>query len=230
MSTTLKTSKRLKDSKCKKGQLSSWPPVPYVPPMNLVTTKEVHETLKIKLPDGTVFNMSIFSQGNTKQYLAHVVAVLHLICQNGLNMQCTGSWPRLFISWTEHSRISWRLLGPILPSCQMMTWRPASWRLSRPNRCSKKPRRLTMRQLLRRMSFWGTSCPVTQRPTGIAFATRCTSGTCRALILGTRSFLAKKQKVPISWRKIPAGWETFLWKKEKTGSRRNECLNQKSFC
>jgi hypothetical protein len=41
----------------------------------------------IKLPDGTAFNMSIFSQGNTKEYLAHVVAVLCLINQKGLNMQ-----------------------------------------------------------------------------------------------------------------------------------------------
>jgi hypothetical protein len=51
----------LKDLECKKGKLSSWPPIPYVPPMDLVNTKEAPETLKIKLPDGTVFNMSIFS-------------------------------------------------------------------------------------------------------------------------------------------------------------------------
>jgi hypothetical protein len=60
MSTTLTTPKGLKDSKCKKGYLSSRPPVPYLPPMDLVTTKEVQETLKIKLPDGSVFNMFIF--------------------------------------------------------------------------------------------------------------------------------------------------------------------------
>jgi hypothetical protein len=53
-----------------------------------VTTKESLENLKIKLPDGTVFNMSIFSRGNTKEYLAHVTAVLRLINQKGLNMQC----------------------------------------------------------------------------------------------------------------------------------------------
>ncbi len=40
------------------------------------------------LPNGTVFNMSIFSQGNTEEYLAHVVMVLCLINQKGLNMQC----------------------------------------------------------------------------------------------------------------------------------------------
>ncbi len=31
----------------------------------------------------SVFNMSIFSQGNTQECLVHVVAVLHLINQNG---------------------------------------------------------------------------------------------------------------------------------------------------
>ncbi len=31
MSTILKSPKRLKDLECKKGQLSSWPPIPYAP-------------------------------------------------------------------------------------------------------------------------------------------------------------------------------------------------------
>jgi hypothetical protein len=64
MSTTLKTPEELKDSKCKKGQLSSWPPISYVPLTDLITTKETPDNLKMKLLNGTVFNMSIFSQGN----------------------------------------------------------------------------------------------------------------------------------------------------------------------
>jgi hypothetical protein len=32
--------------------------------------------------------MSVISQGNTKEYLAHIVAVLHLISQKGLDVQC----------------------------------------------------------------------------------------------------------------------------------------------
>jgi hypothetical protein len=56
--------------------------------MNLMTTKEVQETLKIKLLDGSIFNTAIFSQGNTEEYLAHVVAVLCLIHQKGLDMKC----------------------------------------------------------------------------------------------------------------------------------------------
>jgi hypothetical protein len=88
MSTTLKTLDGLKDFECEKGQLSSRPPVPYVPLRDLITTKEAPESLKIKLPDGSVFNMSIYSCGIIKEYLAHVITVLHLIRQKGLNPQC----------------------------------------------------------------------------------------------------------------------------------------------
>ncbi len=53
-----------------------------------MTTKESSNNLKIKLLDGTIYNMFIFYQGNTKEYLAHAIAVLHLINQKGLNVQC----------------------------------------------------------------------------------------------------------------------------------------------
>jgi hypothetical protein len=89
MSTLLKSPKGLKDLECGKGQLNSWLPIPYVPPMDLVTTEEAPESLEIKLPDETVFNKSIFSCLNTEEYLAHHVVVdLHLINQKGLNVQC----------------------------------------------------------------------------------------------------------------------------------------------
>jgi hypothetical protein len=77
VSTALNSPKGWKDSECKKRQLSSLPPILYVPLTDLLTTKEALESsLKIKLPDGTVFNMCIFSQEHTEEYLAHVIAVL----------------------------------------------------------------------------------------------------------------------------------------------------------
>ncbi len=88
MSTTLKSPKGLKNLECKKGKLSSRLHIPYVPPMDLVSTKEAPKSLKIKLLDGTVFNMSIFSQGNTDNYLAHIDAVLCFIHQKRLDVQC----------------------------------------------------------------------------------------------------------------------------------------------
>jgi hypothetical protein len=65
-STPLKSAEGLKDLEYAKRQLISQPPVPYLPPTDLVTTKEAPESLKIKLPDGTIFNMSIFFQENTE--------------------------------------------------------------------------------------------------------------------------------------------------------------------
>jgi hypothetical protein len=88
MSTTLKAPNRLKGLECKKGQLSSWPPVPYVPVTDLVTTKKVPQVLKVKLSYSSILNMSIYSHGNTKEYLAHIVAGFCIIKQKGLDVQC----------------------------------------------------------------------------------------------------------------------------------------------
>ena len=64
------------------------PPVPYVPPTDLLQTKESSEVLKVKLPDGTVFSMGIFAKGTPEDYLQHIIAVLCLIDQKGLHAQC----------------------------------------------------------------------------------------------------------------------------------------------
>ncbi len=76
MSTTLKSPDRLKNAKCKKGQLSNRPPIPFVPEVDIVTPKEEPQSLKVKLPDESNLNMLIYSHGNTEEYLTHIVAVL----------------------------------------------------------------------------------------------------------------------------------------------------------
>ncbi len=75
MSTTSKMPEGLKDSECEKGHLGNRPPVPYVPPTNLLKAKDSTETLKVKLADGTVFSMSIFAKGSSEDYLQHIIAV-----------------------------------------------------------------------------------------------------------------------------------------------------------
>ncbi len=87
MSTTLKTPDGLNNAECKKGQLSNWSPIPYVPEVDNVMPKEEPQTLKVKLPDSHL-NMPIYSRGNTKEYLAHIVAVLQIIDQQGLPKKC----------------------------------------------------------------------------------------------------------------------------------------------
>ncbi len=88
MSTTLKAPKGLKNSKHTKGKLSDRPPIPYVAEMDIVLSKEEPQVLKVRLPDDSHFNRPIFSSGNTKKYLVHIVAVLCIIKQKGLEAKC----------------------------------------------------------------------------------------------------------------------------------------------
>ncbi len=88
MSTSFKSPDGLKDAECKKGQLSHRPPIPYVPVVDIVTPKEEPQLFKVKLPDASHLSMQIYSRGNNKEYLAHIVAVLHIIDQKGLPKKC----------------------------------------------------------------------------------------------------------------------------------------------
>jgi hypothetical protein len=88
MSTTLKAPAGSKNFECKKGQLSNWSPIPYVTEMDIVTAKKEPQVLKARLPDDTCLNMPIFSHGNTEEYHAHIIAVLHIIKQKGLDAKC----------------------------------------------------------------------------------------------------------------------------------------------
>ncbi len=88
MSANLKSTDMLKDAECKKGQLAQRPPIPYVPVADLVTPKEDPAVLKVKLPDDSHISVPIFSRGNNKEYIMHIVAVLRIIEQMGLHKKC----------------------------------------------------------------------------------------------------------------------------------------------
>jgi hypothetical protein len=88
MSTNLKSTDMLKDAECEKGQLSQRRPIPYVPVVDVVTPKEDPAVLKVKLPDNSHISVLIFSRGNNKEYIAHIVAVLRIIEQKGLPKKC----------------------------------------------------------------------------------------------------------------------------------------------
>jgi hypothetical protein len=74
--------KGLKDLECKKGTLTVQPPLSYVPPINLHEKRDTAQ-IKVKLPNGTNFQMSPFGQGNTEDYLVHVIAIKRLLEQKG---------------------------------------------------------------------------------------------------------------------------------------------------
>ncbi len=44
--------------------------------------------LKVKLPDASHISVAIFSRGNNKEYLTHIVVVLRIIKQKGLPKKC----------------------------------------------------------------------------------------------------------------------------------------------
>jgi hypothetical protein len=83
MSTNLKSPlEGLRNTECKKGTPPVRLPIPYVPPANLHEKRET-EQIKVELPDGTKFQMSIYRTGNNEEYLIHVIAVLCLVKQKG---------------------------------------------------------------------------------------------------------------------------------------------------
>jgi hypothetical protein len=94
MSTTLKAPNGLKNSECKKGQLSNQPPIPYVAETDIVTPKEEPQLMKVKLPDYSHINMPIYSHGKTKEYLMHIVVVLASSSRKGW-ARSVGSLERL---------------------------------------------------------------------------------------------------------------------------------------
>ncbi len=74
--------KGLKNAKCEKGTPPVRPPIPYVPPTDLLEKWET-EQIKVELPDGTKFQMLTYDSGNNKEYLVNVIAVLRLVKQKG---------------------------------------------------------------------------------------------------------------------------------------------------
>ncbi len=100
MSTNLKSTDVLKDAKCKKGQLSQRPPIPYVPVVDVITPKEDPAMLKVKLHNNSHISVPIFSRGNNKEYIAHIVAVLCIIEQKGLPKKCR-MYAKAVAKWQE---------------------------------------------------------------------------------------------------------------------------------
>jgi hypothetical protein len=145
MSTNLKSLDTLKDADRKKGQLSQRLPILYVPVVDVVTPKEEPQVLKVKLPDNSHISVLIFSRGNNEEYIAHIVAVLRIMEQKGLPKKCR-VFAKAVAKQQEGLKNLLEAAGLQDTVRRLLTLRPARWRLSRLNRCSKRPRRLTTRQ------------------------------------------------------------------------------------
>jgi hypothetical protein len=100
MNISLKSPDGLKDAECKKGQLSHRPQILYVPVVDIVMPKEESQIFKIKLPNASHLSMPVYSHGNNKEYLVHIVAVLWVIEQKGLPEKCR-VLTKAVVRWSE---------------------------------------------------------------------------------------------------------------------------------
>jgi hypothetical protein len=143
MSTSLKSPDGLKDAECKKGQLSHWLPIPYVPVVDIVTPKEETQFFKVKLPDT--------SHLSNKEYLAHIVAVLQIINQKGLPKKC-----RMLAKAVLRRLKALKNLQEAAGSRETISTSvdvtARKVEIEQTHRCSKNPRRLMTRQLPRHTS------------------------------------------------------------------------------
>ncbi len=81
----------LKPLECKKGKSVARPPIPYVPPLDLIEKRET-EQIKVKMPDGTNFGMAAFAYRTNKDYLVHVIAVIRIIKKKQLASNIKVAW------------------------------------------------------------------------------------------------------------------------------------------
>ena len=69
-----------KDSKCEQGNIVNQPLIPNVQPVDLKEKQEKTE-IKVKLPDGTNYQMVPFQAGNNEDYVAHIIIMEPLLEQ-----------------------------------------------------------------------------------------------------------------------------------------------------
>ena len=75
--------------------------------------------LKVKLADGTVFSMSIFKKGSPEDYLQHIIAVLRLIDQKGVHVQCKKHVKEMKIAAAALGALKHKSIWPQEPSSKI---------------------------------------------------------------------------------------------------------------
>ncbi len=68
----------LKNLECKRGAIANRPPIPYVAPVDPYEKQE-NTKIKVKLPDGTNYQMAPFCARSNKEYVNHIPAMIRII-------------------------------------------------------------------------------------------------------------------------------------------------------
>ena len=78
-----KPAEGLKDSECEWGAIANQPPIPYMAPVDPYEKQEKTK-IKVRLPDGTNYQMVPFRTGSNEDYVNHIIAMIQLIQQKEL--------------------------------------------------------------------------------------------------------------------------------------------------
>ncbi len=176
MSTSLKSPDGLKDAESEKGQLSHRPPILYVPVIDIITPKGESQIFKIKLPDTSYLSMPIYSCGNNKEYLVHIVAVLRVIDQKGLPKKCrvlaktVVKWSEALKNLLEAADFQETVLTSVDVTARKVGIEQTQQMLQEAQKVHNKVIAETYKQLRNLLSL-------THSPNGIASAARCMSVT-----------------------------------------------------
>jgi hypothetical protein len=166
MSTTLKTLDGWNNAECKKGQLSNRPPIPYMPELDIVTLKEEPQTLKVKLPDKSHLNTPIYSCGNTKEYLAHIVAVLQIIDQKGLPKKCR-MLPKTVVKWSKALKNLFEAAGSQDTILVNVDVQARKVKIEQTQQMLQEVQKAHDKAIAKTYEQMRTSCPVTTVPMGL---------------------------------------------------------------
>ncbi len=70
----------LNDLEYERGAITTWPPNPYVAPVDLYKKPEKTK-IKTKLPDGMNYQMVPFRSGTNEDYVNHIIVMIRLVEQ-----------------------------------------------------------------------------------------------------------------------------------------------------
>ena len=70
----------LKDLEYKQGNIVDWPPMLYIQPVD-PNEKQEKTKIKVKLPDGTNYQMAPFQAGSNEDYVTHIIVMKQLLEQ-----------------------------------------------------------------------------------------------------------------------------------------------------
>ncbi len=68
------TSQELSDAKCKKGQVTQRPPIPYAVSKNGLLVSTLQEIIKIKMPEGESKQTLLGNGADREEYVKHLMS------------------------------------------------------------------------------------------------------------------------------------------------------------